>query len=233
MQAHPDQPGQAARRSRDSGPYPCEPRGSHWRRAGPARCGGRRARLGGVRRRAALGADASRSRHPEGRDRAGPAVGRSRGTSDVDVDGGCLGLVATAELRWRPRALQRCLPRGVGGLWRPTACMASGSRIPRGRRARWVALFGTPLWIPGSLLAISVLFAFYPDGRLPGRHWRLPVAAAVLGIAHADRRHAGSLQRRSAGAGTPARSRCPPCPRRRWPVSWPSRSLAGHSRSGS
>ena len=49
--------------------------------------------------------------------------------------------------------------------------------------ARWVALFGTPLWVPGSLLAISVLFACYPDGRLPGRYWRLPVAAAVLGIA--------------------------------------------------
>ena len=57
-----------------------------------------------------------------------------------------------------------------------------GIADPQWPAARWVALFGSPLWIPGLLPLVSVLPAIYPEGRLPGRRWRLPVAAAVVGI---------------------------------------------------
>jgi len=58
-----------------------------------------------------------------------------------------------------------------------------GIADPQWPGARWVAYLGPPLWVPGSLLLITVLPAVYPDGRLPGPRWRLPVAAAVVGIA--------------------------------------------------
>jgi signal transduction histidine kinase len=58
-----------------------------------------------------------------------------------------------------------------------------GIADPQWPAARWVTLFGSPLWIPGLLPLVSVLLAIYPDGRLPGPRWRLPVAATVLGIA--------------------------------------------------
>jgi len=58
-----------------------------------------------------------------------------------------------------------------------------GIAVPEWPAARWVALLGSPLWIPGLLPLISVLLVIYPDGKLPGPRWRLPVASAVLGIA--------------------------------------------------
>jgi signal transduction histidine kinase len=60
-----------------------------------------------------------------------------------------------------------------------------GIADPMWPAARWVAYLGAPLWIPGLLPLSSILLAIYPDGRLPGRRWRLPTAAAGLGIAMA------------------------------------------------
>jgi signal transduction histidine kinase len=57
-----------------------------------------------------------------------------------------------------------------------------GIAQPQWPAARWVALLGAPLWIPGLLPLINVLPAIYPAGRLPGRRWRLPVAASAAGI---------------------------------------------------
>ncbi len=48
--------------------------------------------------------------------------------------------------------------------------------------ARWAALLGSVLWLPGLLPLANVLPAIYPEGRLPARHWRLPVGASVAGI---------------------------------------------------
>src|SRR3954447_15584199 len=49
--------------------------------------------------------------------------------------------------------------------------------------APWVAELATPLWIPGLLPMVTLLLAIYPDGRLPGRSWRLPAIVTVVGIA--------------------------------------------------
>jgi signal transduction histidine kinase len=48
--------------------------------------------------------------------------------------------------------------------------------------ARWAAWLASGLWLPGLLPLASLLLALYPDGRLPGRWWRWPFAAAALGI---------------------------------------------------
>lgn len=48
--------------------------------------------------------------------------------------------------------------------------------------ARWAALLGSVLWLPGLLPLANVLPAIYPDGRLPGPRWRLPLVASVAGI---------------------------------------------------
>jgi signal transduction histidine kinase len=58
-----------------------------------------------------------------------------------------------------------------------------GIAEPHWPAGRWVAFLGSPLWVPGVLPMISVLFAIYPDGRLPGRRWRAPTTAAAVGIA--------------------------------------------------
>jgi signal transduction histidine kinase len=57
-----------------------------------------------------------------------------------------------------------------------------GIADPRWPAAQWVAFLGAPLWVPGLLPLISVLLAIYPEGRLPGPRWRLPVGMTVLGI---------------------------------------------------
>jgi len=49
--------------------------------------------------------------------------------------------------------------------------------------ARWAAFAACGLHIPGWLAPLSLLMAFYPDGRLPARWWRVPVAGASAGIA--------------------------------------------------
>src|SRR5215475_3412965 len=46
----------------------------------------------------------------------------------------------------------------------------------------WPAYLGTALYIPGWLIPSTLLLALYPDGRLPGRWWRWPVAAAIGAI---------------------------------------------------
>jgi signal transduction histidine kinase len=48
--------------------------------------------------------------------------------------------------------------------------------------ARWVAWPAAALWLPGLLPLPTLLLALYPNGRLPSRWWRWPVAAAALGI---------------------------------------------------
>jgi signal transduction histidine kinase len=58
-----------------------------------------------------------------------------------------------------------------------------GIADPQWPGAQWVAFLGSPLWIPGLLPIIGVLMAIYPEGRLPGPRWRLPVAMSVLGTA--------------------------------------------------
>lgn len=68
---------------------------------------------------------------------------------------------------------QACAAYGMYGV---------GIADPQWPAARWVAFFGAPLWILGWLPLISVLPAIYPDGRLAGPRWRLPVAAAAAGI---------------------------------------------------
>jgi len=57
-----------------------------------------------------------------------------------------------------------------------------GIADPQWPGASWVAFLGSSLWIAGLLPLVSVLPAIYPDGRLPGPRWRLPVVAAVTGI---------------------------------------------------
>ena len=47
--------------------------------------------------------------------------------------------------------------------------------------ARWAALLGAVLWLPGLLPLANVLPALYPQGRLPGPRWRLPLTASVAG----------------------------------------------------
>jgi len=47
--------------------------------------------------------------------------------------------------------------------------------------ARWAALLGSVLWLPGLLPLANVLPAIYPDGRVPGPHWRMPLAASCTG----------------------------------------------------
>lgn len=49
--------------------------------------------------------------------------------------------------------------------------------------ARWAAFVACGLHIPGWLASLSLLLAFYPDGRLPARWWRVPIAGASAGIA--------------------------------------------------
>lgn len=53
---------------------------------------------------------------------------------------------------------------------------------PRWPAARWAALLGSVLWLPGLLPLANVLPAIYPDGRLPGPRWRLPLVASVAGM---------------------------------------------------
>ena len=58
-----------------------------------------------------------------------------------------------------------------------------GIAQPQWPLARWVAYFGIPLWVPGLLPLVNILVAIYPDGRLPGPRWRIPVIATSFGIA--------------------------------------------------
>jgi len=48
--------------------------------------------------------------------------------------------------------------------------------------ARWSAWLGSAIWLPGLLPLANLLLALYPEGRLPSRRWRWPVAAASVGI---------------------------------------------------
>ena len=47
----------------------------------------------------------------------------------------------------------------------------------------WAAYVGPALFIPGWLIPPTLLLALYPDGRLPGRGWRWPVAGGAVSIA--------------------------------------------------
>ncbi len=58
----------------------------------------------------------------------------------------------------------------------------AGIADPNWPAARWVAEFGAPLWIPGRLPLFGLLLAIYPDGHLPGKAWRAPALATILGM---------------------------------------------------
>ncbi len=57
-----------------------------------------------------------------------------------------------------------------------------GIAEPQWAGARWITLIGAPLWVPGLFPLLGLVLAIYPDGRLPGPRWRLPVAASAVGI---------------------------------------------------
>jgi signal transduction histidine kinase len=59
-----------------------------------------------------------------------------------------------------------------------------GVRIadPNWPAARWVAQFTAMIYLPSLVLPATVLLALYPEGRLPSRRWRWPVAAVVVGL---------------------------------------------------
>lgn len=44
------------------------------------------------------------------------------------------------------------------------------------------AYIGPALYLPGWLVPATLLLAYYPDGRLPGRWWRWPVAVAAVSV---------------------------------------------------
>ena len=48
--------------------------------------------------------------------------------------------------------------------------------------ARWAAWLSAALWLPALISMANLVLALYPNGRLPSPRWRLPVAAAVIGI---------------------------------------------------
>lgn len=48
--------------------------------------------------------------------------------------------------------------------------------------ADWAAWIASAIWQPGLLPLGNLLLALYPDGRLPNASWRLPAAAAAVGI---------------------------------------------------
>lgn len=98
-------------------------------------------------------------------------------------------LLTGAVLAWlRPRNALGWLLVSVGGLQvLQTAGAGYGSlgvhAAPDWPASRWVAWSIAGMWIPGLLPLGSLLVALYPDGRLPGPRWRLPVAAALAGTA--------------------------------------------------
>ena len=93
-------------------------------------------------------------------------------------------------LAWlRPRNAIGWLLMGVGS-FQIMQLLAAGygsmgvfTASPDWPLAAWSAWISTALWIPGLVPLVSVLVAIYPDGRLPGPRWKLPVAAASTGIA--------------------------------------------------
>ncbi len=68
---------------------------------------------------------------------------------------------------------QACAAYGLYGV---------GIAEPQWPGARWVTLIGAPLWVPGLFPLLALVLAIYPDGRLPGPRWRVPVAASAVGI---------------------------------------------------
>ena len=95
-----------------------------------------------------------------------------------------------AVLAWlRPRNAIGWLLIGVGSC-QVTQLLAAGygsmgvfAASPDWPWAAWSAWISSALWIPGLVPLVTVLVALYPDGRLPGPRWKLPVAAASAGIA--------------------------------------------------
>lgn len=48
--------------------------------------------------------------------------------------------------------------------------------------ADWAVWIASAIWLPGLLPLGNLLLALYPDGRLPNASWRLPAAAAAVGV---------------------------------------------------
>ena len=97
--------------------------------------------------------------------------------------------LAGAVIAWlRPRNAIGWLLIGVGSC-QVLQLLAAGygsmgvfAASPNWPLASWSAWISSGLWIPGLVPLVTVLVALYPDGRLPGPRWRLPVAAACTGI---------------------------------------------------
>lgn len=118
------------------------------------------------------------------------ALGPATRTSYVAV-------VGTATLLWaltgavlcslRPRNAVGWIVLGSSGSW-VLALGAYGGYGAVAAEPAWpgasaAALATCALFVPGWLLPQSVLLAFYPDGRLSARWWRLPVVGALVGTA--------------------------------------------------
>jgi signal transduction histidine kinase len=71
------------------------------------------------------------------------------------------------------------LGMGVSQAW-AVAWTAYAALVATG--SLWPAYVGTALYIPGWLIPPTLLLALYPDGRLPTRRWRWPVAIAAAAI---------------------------------------------------
>src|SRR5215470_8389070 len=101
---------------------------------------------------------------------------------------GLLGLVWALTglllVRRRPRNALGWLVLGIGvsQAWAVGFTAYGGFGLLEAVRS-WPAFVGTALYIPGWLLPATLLLAIYPDGHLPGRRWRWPVAGAVGAIA--------------------------------------------------
>ena len=100
---------------------------------------------------------------------------------------GLLGLVwaltGALLINSRPRNVIGWIVLGVGAsqAWAVSLTVSTGYGLAE-RAPSWGTYFGPALYLPGWLVPPTLLLAFYPDGRLPGRWWRWPVGASIASI---------------------------------------------------
>lgn len=104
-------------------------------------------------------------------------------------------VVGGASLEWqltgavliglRPRNVLGWLFLGAGAssLWQVGLAGYGGYGVavaqPQWPGAQLAAAVGSGLWVPSMLLTPTIVLALYPNGRLPSRWWRWPVAGAA------------------------------------------------------